>query len=43
MSEVIKVGLRQMGRNGLTRLKKYIEADKPLCFDGQTMDLNGVP
>lgn len=42
MSEVIKVGLRQMGRDGLERLKKYIEDGKPLLLDGE-ISRNGVP
>lgn len=34
MSDIIKIGLRQMGLEALQRLKAYIEAGKPLCLTG---------
>jgi hypothetical protein len=39
---VVKKGLRQMGRDGLLRLKSHVEDGKPLVLDG-SVTKNGVP
>ena len=40
---VIHVGLRQLGREGLQRLKAHIEHGKSLHFGGAYFSYNGVP
>lgn len=43
ISTAIHAGLRQMGKDGLLRLKEWIECDRPLYFGGETVSVAGVP
>jgi len=41
MSEAIKTGLRQMGLEGVTRLKEWIEDGKEVLLDGSITKIKG--
>ena len=40
---IVKVGLAQIGSDGLRRLIDHIDRQKPLCLNGRIVDANGDP